>query len=43
MMNYLGVELVQEDIDEDDENEVEDSDKKIIQDILLTVKLQTKW
>lgn len=28
MMNYLGVELVQEDIDEDDENEVEDSDKK---------------
>ena len=28
MMNYLGVELVQEDIDEDDDNEVEDSDKK---------------
>lgn len=28
MMNYLGVELVQEDIDEDDGNEVEDSDKK---------------
>ena len=28
LMNYLGVELVQEDIDEDDENEVEDSDKK---------------